>query len=273
MSGDFAYLRWAFSPPASRILGATVRSHDNMVAAPRCRLPGHPFSPTHGAGGLCHLLRRDSPHGGTGRRSTAWCGCCFKSACSTSSSRQALTTGVMRFPLVQAHTRSQRHPRFPGAELLYPLSMWPSTCRTPGSFSGSASFPPGTDVSDTNHIANVPEGMFQALNWCLQFNCRSSSPRTGLKTPTTTCAPRYLVQHLHQVWRGVNFNWPVKGYFHWTLVDNFEWERGWSQRFGLWELDGEPGAPQTPQRRPVRRDLQEQRPLLRDCRPLHARAI
>jgi beta-glucosidase len=35
----------------------------------------------------------------------------------------------------------------------------------------------------------------------------------------------------------VNFNAPVKGYFHWTLVDNFEWERGWSQRFGLWGLD------------------------------------
>ena len=29
----------------------------------------------------------------------------------------------------------------------------------------------------------------------------------------------------------------MKGYFHWTLVDNFEWERGWTQRFGLWELD------------------------------------
>jgi len=29
----------------------------------------------------------------------------------------------------------------------------------------------------------------------------------------------------------------VKGYFHWTLVDNFEWERGWTQRFGLWALD------------------------------------
>jgi beta-glucosidase len=39
------------------------------------------------------------------------------------------------------------------------------------------------------------------------------------------------------MWRALNANWPVKGYFHWTLVDNFAWERGWSQRFGLYELD------------------------------------
>ena len=47
------------------------------------------------------------------------------------------------------------------------------------------------------------------------------------------------IKKIDQLWKGINFNWPIKGYFHWTLVDNFEWERGWTQRFGLWELDTE----------------------------------
>jgi len=29
----------------------------------------------------------------------------------------------------------------------------------------------------------------------------------------------------------------IRGYMHWSQVDNFEWERAWTQRFGLWGLD------------------------------------
>lgn len=37
----------------------------------------------------------------------------------------------------------------------------------------------------------------------------------------------------------------IRGYFHWSLVDNFEWNEGWQLRFGLYELD-----PKTQVRRP-----------------------
>ena len=31
----------------------------------------------------------------------------------------------------------------------------------------------------------------------------------------------------------------MKGYFLWTLVDNFEWAEGWTRRFGLYALNTE----------------------------------
>ncbi len=48
---------------------------------------------------------------------------------------------------------------------------------------------------------------------------------------------RYLVSHLAEVHRALREGAPVKGYFHWTLTDNFEWGEGWTARFGLFHLD------------------------------------
>lgn len=44
---------------------------------------------------------------------------------------------------------------------------------------------------------------------------------------------RYLRDHLAQVQRAMQAGVPVKGYFHWSLMDNFEWAHGFGQRFGL----------------------------------------
>lgn len=48
---------------------------------------------------------------------------------------------------------------------------------------------------------------------------------------------RYLVSHLLQVQRAVADGAPVKGYFYWTLADNFEWAEGFNARFGLFQTD------------------------------------
>jgi beta-glucosidase len=103
-------------------------------------------------------------------------------------------------------------------------------------------FLPGADLSDAGFIANSPTGMFEAIKWALKFKKPIIITENGVENADDSLRPRYLIQHLHQVWRAVNFNFPVKGYFHWTLVDNFEWERAWTQRFGLWELDQETQA-------------------------------
>lgn len=101
----------------------------------------------------------------------------------------------------------------------------------------SGVYPEGADLSPTGYIANEPEGMWEALCWAHRFNLPIYVTENGVEDAESTIRPRYLAAHIRQVWRAVNFNWRVRGYFHWSLVDNFEWERGWTQRFGLWALD------------------------------------
>jgi beta-glucosidase len=49
----------------------------------------------------------------------------------------------------------------------------------------------------------------------------------------------YLEQHLAQVARALEAGVPVRGYFLWSLMDNFEWAMGYSMRFGIVYTDYE----------------------------------
>ena len=104
-----------------------------------------------------------------------------------------------------------------------------------------AGYPADADLSTTKFIANIPTGLFETIKWAVRTypNLPILITENGVEDSDDSLRRRYLAQHIHQMWRAVNFNWPVKGYFHWTLVDNFEWERGWTQQFGLWGLDVE----------------------------------
>ncbi len=48
---------------------------------------------------------------------------------------------------------------------------------------------------------------------------------------------RYLARHLQAVGQAIARGCDVRGYFAWTLVDNFEWAEGFTRRFGLVHLD------------------------------------
>lgn len=52
-------------------------------------------------------------------------------------------------------------------------------------------------------------------------------------------APRiaYVAAHLDAVLRAIAAGVPVRGYFLWSLLDNYEWALGYDKRFGLVHVD------------------------------------
>ncbi|MHA7269664.1 family 1 glycosylhydrolase [Arthrobacter sp. HLT1-20] len=47
----------------------------------------------------------------------------------------------------------------------------------------------------------------------------------------------YTDGHLRALKDAMDAGVDVRGYFHWSLLDNFEWAAGFSQRFGLVHVD------------------------------------
>jgi beta-glucosidase len=47
----------------------------------------------------------------------------------------------------------------------------------------------------------------------------------------------YLRDHLAAVHRALTGGVPLRGYFVWSFMDNFEWAHGYTKRFGLYRID------------------------------------
>jgi beta-glucosidase len=47
----------------------------------------------------------------------------------------------------------------------------------------------------------------------------------------------YLRAHFRKMWEALQDGVPLRGYFLWSLLDNFEWAHGYSKRFGIVHVD------------------------------------
>ena len=109
--------------------------------------------------------------------------------------------------------------------------------------------PPGGELADPgNHGPATrfdPAGLTEAIRYVRAFGKPIYVTEHGLPDAADKRRPRWLLAHLAALHQAIADGADVRGYFHWTLVDNFEWTDGWSQRFGLIALD-----PVTQQRSP-----------------------
>jgi beta-glucosidase len=100
-------------------------------------------------------------------------------------------------------------------------------------------WPDGATIGDGNYGEVYPQGLFRVIKHVRRYEKPIYITENGVPDAVDRLRPAFLLSHLREVWRAISFNWRIMGYYHWSLVDNFEWERGWTQRFGLIELDPE----------------------------------
>ena len=98
---------------------------------------------------------------------------------------------------------------------------------------------PDVELLDGNYGEFYPPGMYRFLVRLSRMGLPIYVTENGIPDDDDDQRPRYIVTHLQQVARAIRDGAPVRGYYHWTLVDNFEWAEGWTLRFGLIALNVE----------------------------------
>jgi beta-glucosidase len=101
----------------------------------------------------------------------------------------------------------------------------------------------------------VPWGFYKVLMWSSRRYTRNGQPPPPIIVTENGCdAPGeslkqlpevlhdsfrvdYLRQYLEQLDRAVRDGAHIRGYFAWSLLDNFEWADGFNYRFGLHYVD------------------------------------
>ena len=64
---------------------------------------------------------------------------------------------------------------------------------------------------------------------------------SGFATDTGVRRSEHIVRSLEQIARARDAGVDVRGYYHWSLMDNFEWALGWKPRFGLYSVNAAEG--------------------------------
>ncbi|HVG60913.1 MAG TPA: glycoside hydrolase family 1 protein [Hyalangium sp.] len=82
-----------------------------------------------------------------------------------------------------------------------------------------------------------PEGLYLFLTRYAELGLPLIVTENGMADHTGERRPYFLQSHLYAVEQARAQGADVRGYFHWSLLDNFEWAEGYEPKFGLFSVD------------------------------------
>ena len=92
-------------------------------------------------------------------------------------------------------------------------------------------------VTGDNGNEVYPPGLYRALKAFAPYGLPLAVSENGVADADDDLRPAFLLQHLAQVHRAIAEGIDVRGYLHWSLLDNYEWASGYTMKFGLVEVD------------------------------------
>jgi beta-glucosidase/6-phospho-beta-glucosidase/beta-galactosidase len=92
------------------------------------------------------------------------------------------------------------------------------------------------------HWDIYPKGFRIVLDEAKTYGLPVVITENGIADSTDANRARFVLEHLYELGRAKADGLDVRGYFYWSLLDNFEWASGFCPRFGLHTVDRTTGA-------------------------------
>jgi beta-glucosidase len=87
-----------------------------------------------------------------------------------------------------------------------------------------------------------PQGIYASLLKLKKFKLPVFVTENGICTHDDARRWQFIADHLKYVAAALEKGVDVRGYIYWSLLDNYEWDKGFSPRFGLINVDYRTGA-------------------------------
>lgn len=94
---------------------------------------------------------------------------------------------------------------------------------------------PASDLGWAVH----PDGLRRILKFVASYRLPIFVTENGIADAKDTMRSDYITSHLQSLEVARRRGADVRGYFHWSLLDNFEWSQGYWPRFGLYDVNYE----------------------------------
>jgi beta-glucosidase len=158
---------------------------------------------------------------------------------------RSLRLGHLVFPLTRAGKASgpRQSQDFIGVNY-YTRELVKFNRRYRAELFGERMLPGDAPRSDLNWEL-YPDGLYRTLLALRRERLPIYVTENGIADGRDTMRPEFLLTHTNAMLRAIQAGAPVRGYFHWTCFDNFEWAEGYGAKFGLIACD-----PVTQERRP-----------------------